>query len=117
MQKLLFAILRRLGANSFVQSVTYTTTEIDTGKILDAVMRNQADAERLYFKRAKYVVMGPREFAQFSSTSGKDLYPQFMQFSFDARLGYGQTVTVFGLECVVVPWIEGFFVMPDLQTQ
>jgi|ERR1051326_457519 hypothetical protein len=116
LQKLLFAILRRLRADSYDTKVNYTTVEVDTGKILDAVMQNACDAESLYFQRAKYIVMGPSDFARFTSEGPKSgLYADFMQFSFDARLGYGRTVTVFGLECVVVPWIEGFFVMPDLQ--
>lgn len=115
LQKLIFKVLGWLNANARDEKITYSTVEIDTGKILDAVIQNAGDAENLYFKRAKYIVMGPRDFARFASEAPKSGYPQFMQFSFDAPLGYGRTVTVFGFECVVVPWIEGFFVMPELQ--
>lgn len=112
LQRLLFWTLNKLKAYSYDTKVTYTTTEIDTSKILDALMQNQCNAEMLYHKRAKYVVMGPSEFSRFSGEM-RDHAP-FMQFNFDARVGFGRSMTTLGLECVVVPWIEGFFVMPEL---
>lgn len=111
LQKLLFKVLRKLKADSFDTAVTYKTVEVDTDKILSALMENQRDIELLYHKRAKYVVMGPSDFSRFS---GELEAHQFMRFNFNARIGLGRAITPMGLECVVVPWVEGFFVLPDL---
>lgn len=113
LQRRLFKILGKLKAYSYDQRVTYSTTEIDTTKILDAIMRNQHDVAMLMRGRAKYVVMGIDEFAEVSNDPA---VRDFMRFNFNANVSDGYYhQTMLGLECVVVPWIKGFFVLPDLE--
>jgi hypothetical protein len=91
--------------------VTYKTTEIDTSKILEALMKNTRDVQMLYYKRAKYVVMGIEAFAQMSN---EPHVHEMMRFNFNTRIGINRQFTALGLEVIVVPWIEGFFVLPEL---
>lgn len=114
LQKLLFKLLRKLGANSLNTSVSYKTVEIDTKSILNALMENQRDVMTLYNKRARYIVMGPRDYARFTNDPEcRDL----LYFGFSVPIGMGNRRTIMGMEVVIVPWIEGFFVMPDLQDE
>lgn len=111
LQRWLFKLLGKLGANSLNESVTYTKVEIDTSRILDALLENQRDVMMLYNKSARYVVMGPKDFARFC---GDPEYRDPLYFNFSAPIGMNGKRSILGLEVVIVPWIEGFFVLPDL---
>lgn len=112
LQKLLFKLLSKLGANSLDRSVAYKTTEIDTSSILTALMESQRDVTMLYNKRARYVIMGPRDFARFSN---EPEIRDMLRFHFTSQIGYNNTRAILGMEVVIVPWIDGFFVLPDLE--
>lgn len=112
LQRFLFKLLRWLKADSYDTSVTYTTVKIDPPNILDALMRNRVDVERLYNKRARYVVMGASDFQRFSTAPEIN---DMLRFNFMAPFGMNGQRTILGLDVVIVPWIEGFFVMPDLE--
>jgi hypothetical protein len=114
LQKLLFKVLRWLKADSYDTAIEYTTVEIDPSNIIDALMRNRVDVERLYNKRARYVVMGPRDFQRFSSAPEIN---SMLMFSFSTPIGMNGKQTILGLEVVIVPWIDGFFVLPDLESE
>jgi hypothetical protein len=114
LQRALFWILRKLKANALETSITYKTIEIDTTKIIDALMRNRVDVERLYNKRAKYVVMGPEAFREFNNAAE---VRYFMAFNFNTQIGMNRQITIMGMECIIVPRIEGFFVLPDLNEE
>lgn len=107
LQKLLFKVLRWLKADSYDTAIEYTTVQIDPSSIIDALMRNRVDVERLYNKRARYVVMGPGEFHRFCTGPETNSVMRL-------NIGIHGKRTMLGLEVVIVPWIEGFFVLPDL---
>lgn len=114
LQKLLFKALRWLKADSYDTHIEYKTVEIDPPSIIDALMLNRVDVERLYNRRAKYVVMGPSDFHRFCTAPEiKDM----LAFSFTVPIGMNGERTILGLEVVIVPWIEGFFVLPDLNEE
>lgn len=114
LQRLIFQVLRWLRANSLQTSVSYETVEIDTSNILNALMENQRDVEMLYNRRARYVVMGPRDLARLCD---QPEIRELMRFNFTSLIGINSRRTVLGLEVVVVPWVEGFFVLPDLEQE
>lgn len=114
LQKLLFKVLRWLKADSYDTTVEYTTVEIDQTSIIDALMRNRIDLERLYNKRARYVVMGPDDFRRFCTAPEIN---NMMMVNFTAPVGMNGKRTILGLEVVIVPWIDGFFVLPDLNEE
>jgi hypothetical protein len=111
----LFKILRKLKADSFDRQVTYKHTVVDTDDILAALVKNQREVMMLYNKRAKYVVMGPRQLSKLAIQS-----PELMQmtrFRFNTQIGLNRQILPMGLEVVIVPWIDGFFVMPELNDE
>lgn len=114
LQRLLFKVLRWLKANSYNTTVTYQTIEIDTQDIFTALMKNRYDVEALYNKRARYVIMGPNDFMRF--TKGAEAH-DMMRIHFSAALGTKMKPNILGLEVVIVPWIDGFFVLPDLEQE
>lgn len=114
LQRWLFKLLAKLGANSLEKSVTYKTVEIDTTRILEALFENQRNVMELYNKRARYVVIGRKDFTRFCSDPE---YRDPLYFNFSAPIGINNQRTILGLEVVVVPWIDGFFVLPDLNEE
>ena len=75
---------------------------------------NQRDVANLYNKRARYVVMGTRDLARLMETPE---IREALYFTFSSPIGINGKRTILGLEVVALPWIEGFFVLPDLQDE
>ena len=118
LQRILFAILRRLKAEQFDEYVTYDRVLIDTDKVVDIVRRNRANVmELLGSDKAKFVVMGSHQFDEaIHSTTSSGIHGP-TQFAFDAKLDIADRWRMYGLQVIVVPWIDGCFVLPDLKTK
>jgi hypothetical protein len=112
LQKRLFKLLRWMKADSFDKVIKYNTRTIDTSKIVEAIRFNKYDIERLYYKKARYVIMG---YDAFTALDGE--MREFLRFEAPIRMGMGNRSEIMGLEIIVVPWIEGFFVLPDLEKE
>lgn len=114
LQRQLFKILDRLRAYSYDTQVTYSTVEVDTSKIVEALMQHQSDVHMLMERRAKYLVIGVDAFAELSNDP---MIRNYMRFDFQTKIGYNNRYQMLGLECIVVPWIQGFFILPDLEAR
>lgn len=113
LQKILFAILKKLHAEAYEDRIKYSRVAVDTKDIAESICRNARDAELIWNQRAKYVVMGPCAFSQLAreGNSGN----QFLDFPITVQMGNGRIFRPLGLRIVVVPWIDGVFVMPELE--
>jgi hypothetical protein len=115
LQRWAFWLLDKLSARACDESITYSTVHVDGNDIIQAVMRNRADIERLYNKRAKYLVIGAEDLARLLNEPS---IRQMMRFRFPVQIGgFDGRCGILGLEVVVVPWLSGFFVMPDLEKE
>ena len=113
LQRLVFWFARKLKTEAWEDRVKYRTIVVDTKDITEAICRNAAQAELIWQQRAKYVVMGPRAFSQLTEQGHSA--GQFLRFPIRLQMGKGQIFRPLDLEIIVVPWIEGFFVMPELK--
>jgi hypothetical protein len=119
LQKVCFWLLKLLGAHAKFAQEHIKRVDIDLNKLVDALMRNRADVEMLYHKRAKYLVVGADKFEDL--VTSPEVQASYMMFEvplhFNARAGYnGRPMPQMfaGLQVVVVPWIDGMFVLPEL---
>lgn len=89
---------------------TIATIEADVGGILERLWAAQQNMDRVYFERARYVIVG--------HDAMRDLVRgdvnRVVSFDAEARLGGNQGMRVFGLKVVLVPWIEGVFLLPEI---
>lgn len=118
LQRACFWVLKKLGAFASFSEEHIQRVDIDLDKLVEAVMRNRADVEMLYRKRAKYLVVGADKFYELSVS----VQPHYMTFTvphqFNARVGYNNRPMpqmFAGLQVIVVPWIDGMFVLPELE--
>lgn len=87
----------------------YRTVRVEGASLLEKVRLNQHDLRMLWDQDGKYLIVGRK--------AAYDLLHEcddFMHFQVDVKLGLNRKTRVLGLEVVVVPWIEGLFVLPDL---
>lgn len=115
LQQILFWILRHLKAQFAVREDTYSRTEIDSRKVIDLLVEHCKNIQSLLgdHPTPKYAVMGNRQFRECidsARTGAPAKHPFQFHVSFPGRGG----MRVFGLEVIVVPWIDGCFILPDL---
>lgn len=89
------------------KSVTYHTTEIKIDKYLDVIKRHARNIENTTMMRPKYLLIGREDYYNMTGEVMKG-YP----FSVGP---YPETqLQIFGLQIIIVPWIDGMFCLPDL---
>lgn len=90
------------------------TIEIDTEKVLDAVRLSEREMYQVYSREARYLVIG-RDLA--SRLFGEMNARQYFTTPLSGCMGFDGQTTVFGLTLVVMPWIKGFCLLPELKEQ
>lgn len=92
----------------YERTVKYETTTLDLREIVSGVMEHQHNLMALNSGRAKYLIVG------------RDQYRGMMMSQEARNLGLfpmpigGTPPSFAGLEVVVVPYIDGAFILPDL---
>lgn len=124
LQRLCFWLLRKLGASEIADRETYERVLIDKPKVTDIILRQQQNVSGLLHGRGpKFVIIGPRDLDEAIHSSnileGVRVDRPF-QFTFNAKTNIRQpnasgAMTIYGLQVIVVPWMDGCVVLPDLQ--
>jgi hypothetical protein len=118
LQRLCFRVLDKLQAHAEFQEIKIMRTRLDLDKLVDALMRNKIDVERIYNKRAKYLVIGGDKWLALTNDTAHNLQMFTVPYDFNARVGFNSTPTpkmFAGLKVIVVPWVDGLFVLPELE--
>lgn len=92
----------------------YDVAELDTSRLMEMVSRNARNIRMLYNQEAKYIVVGYDKFLELVRVKSELMY---FSTDFTAHLNGIDGVRVMGLKLVVVPWVDGIFVLPDLEKQ
>jgi hypothetical protein len=117
-QRACFWVLRKLKAFARFGATEIRRTELDLDKLVEAVMRNRADVMLLYNKQAKYLVVGMDRWYELTGAGDRNYLTFEVPHSFHARIGYDNKPLpqlFAGLKVIVVPWIDGMFVLPELE--
>lgn len=123
LQRLLIRLWKKLGGRVRQDFVQYKYITVSLDDLVKAAMSNQANVMRIYNRESKYLIVGRTQFAliaqNYSRFDSLDSYLRFsIPFEYNARVGVDscpQPKMFAGLEVVVVPWIDGLFVLPDLE--
>lgn len=110
LQKLCFAILRKLGAFHQMEMVTIERHTIDSSSFVERLFKQKEGIHKFFNKRPKVLLIGAKDYAELMQSKEFN-----QQFSFQAQYFYGndRVVQIFGLEVKVIPWMSGVLVMPD----
>ena len=86
--------------------------EIDTIGLIDAILNQKRWLVSQFDLKSKYLIMGEEDFALLRKD--KEI-GEHLRFEMDVRFGTPEGVIMLGLKVVVVPWIKGMFVMPEIR--
>lgn len=118
LQKLCFKALRWLRASALLQEGEVRRVRLDLDDLVKAIMINQSDVEYIYHKRAKFLIVGHDKFKELAKCEEFDYHFFDIPSNYRANVGYDREPMPYlfrGLRVVVVPWIDGMFVLPDLE--
>lgn len=130
-QRLFLWIGRKLGIiyYGFDKVVKYKTQQIDLSDIKKAIAENKTNLLLMSQKRAKYVIVGRKQFEELHTQSANEIYQiqhlgthrfEWYQPNPYSERYYGGMAQPplkmsMDLQVIYVPYIDGCFVMPDFQ--
>jgi hypothetical protein len=106
-------LLNRLGGaylDMVPESYPVKTVEIDQRDIQTIIGQSQRAMRLLWNKQATTLIIGPEEFVRFK----RELPLEMFSFNAEWPLGNSGQFKMAGLRVVVVPWLSGWTLLPDL---
>ena len=91
-----------------VPTDTVTRVEVNHDKLLDMLKEQQIELCHLLDKRCDAIVLGQKQFYELT----KEVMEQDFQFRTTIPYAHGQSLMVLGMDVIVVPWIDGLFLLP-----
>jgi len=96
--------------NTFDDNVEapYTVVTLDTRKLMDMINDHAYDIRRRTGADPKYIIMGRDKYYQLTGEIAQRS-PRIIDLT-------TPTTSVMGMSLIVVPWIDGLFCLPDLDS-
>lgn len=110
LQKICFAILRKLGANSIGEVVKIERRVIDSDKFISAIYKQKAEIKELFNMCPKHLFIGAEDYSVLMREEIST-----MPFDFRATYAYNDEYNrqqIMGLNVKVIPWMRGILVVP-----
>lgn len=101
-----------LNAFEDIKTVGYETVTFDFTPLVDDIFRMIQAVESRGHK-AKYLIVGRK--AYFELTLKLKQQVDFNHFNFNIQSNRYGDLSPFGLVVVVVPWVDGWFILPELE--
>lgn len=105
LQKICFAILRKLDAHSIGETVEIERGVIDGDKLIAAIYEQKVEIQTLFNMLPKQLFIGTEDYAEMMREEIATT-----PFNFQARCGYNEHIM--GLSVKVIPWMRGILVVP-----
>jgi hypothetical protein len=110
LQKIAFWILAKLDCYHTEQSIQHKRIEINNYTFGPALLRQYEEFGRFVSERPSKIYMGPD---QLDELIGSTDFHNILRFTVPMIYGSRGHAEVLGMEVVVVPWLNGFFIPPD----
>jgi hypothetical protein len=116
LQRLCFWFLAKIGAYDMQAVVSYKRVDLNLDDVVRATLEHEQNIYTLTHRKGKYLVVGNKQWMELA----KQAADQFVMFPFPpnyrANIHPREHQNMFaGMKIVVVPWIDGLFVLPDLE--
>lgn len=105
----------------YEKTVSYDVAQLDMRRVIDEVAKHKANIEQITSRRAKYLIVGRDQMDKLRLEDmtlrhlGK--YPAYMGEQYADRNGTVHNRRFYyDLEVLFVPYIDGCFVLPDLES-
>ncbi len=113
LERACFWLIRKLGGEfeRRVPTIYYTELMLDLGKIADAILDSEDAIYRIWHKGLRYVLVGQQELLDL-----RKLEHSILRLDFAPNFkGKGDRASVLnGLHVILVPWMKGVVVLPDV---
>lgn len=114
LQKICFGILEKLKCEAQYPVTFPEPKMLEVDKIVDRILKCQEVLEQIYFQHPKYLLVGHDFFADLIDDEIGGMLVMDAQLHLWCN---GSPVLPIGLMLVLVPWMEGMLVMPELPTK
>lgn len=113
LQRLLFWILSKLDCEYQEQFSKVQYTQLDIGDVVERIMASNENVQRIYHQRPKYVVVGQDYYRDLMTNDSAPMYLRH-PVSADWLNKHSHNMQWQGFEIILVPWIEGLVILPEL---
>jgi len=124
MQKLCFWILRKIGAQAIEFDTKISRLDIQYKTLIEAINKQRAELFTQYALEGKYLLMGAQDYAELMvdptlinhmiSFSIPDAVYREERTANRSTFGVDTSYVIMNLNVVIVPWMKGMIVMPEL---
>jgi hypothetical protein len=126
LQNLAYKILKKFGKPYEIEVIKYSRYTLSVPSLIKAIEQSSNNLQMLMSRRAKYLIIGEDMYYKLTQEKRREEnisgYPIFgvnmiqpsSQSPFETNYDYRKREMLFGLTVVVVPWVDGLFVLPDL---
>lgn len=115
LQRICFWILKKIGANHYDTKVDIKRVEINLNELTDAVLRQAAEVYERENKKPAYLIIGRKQEMELTRQASNHLFMFHVPHTYRANVSSRHYENIFaGMKVVVVPWIDGIFVLPEL---
>jgi hypothetical protein len=110
-QKICFYLLRKIGAFSQDETISYTEIHFDEDEFIEKIFKIINNMECIFNKRPKRILIGRDDFNKLMNKN----YIMMQKIEFDTKYRYGNSsgYSIMGLHVEIIPWMEGILVMPE----
>lgn len=116
LQRFCLWILERIGSHYYQQIADYGRVEVNFDDIVGAVLKLEQSQYYLTGDRARYIIMGYDKYRELMQSSPVNMIQFQFPEDFRARVNPPEYRGVFaGMKIVVVPWIDGLFLLPEIK--
>lgn len=100
----------------YERTVSYQVAELDMRGAIDEMAKHAANMEMIQSNRAKYLIVGRDQMKRLDMQDWAIRNLGTRQIPFGVAYGDGtERRYLYGLEIILVPYIDGCFVLPDLE--
>lgn len=114
LQRILFWILARLNCQYDERFTSVKVSTLDIEDVIERVIQSRYMVERIYHERPKYLVLGRDYYVDLVKHQDSQMYMTY-QMPTDYHSRHISDPKLFaGLTLVLVPYMEGMVILPDL---
>jgi len=116
LQKICFWLLGKLEAYRQEESIAFTRHAIEPKKFLDALFNQRLELDAVYNLRAHTLLIGAQDYEELMCS--KEIY-QMLSFNASTEVRWGRygRGEIMGLKIVVIPWMKGTLLVPNLEAR
>ncbi len=114
LQRIIFKFLTWIKAFAIRKDLDYKEIQFDKKDLLEQLFMQKHIIHKMYYNEKPQFLIGKGEFFELINIT-RNKYPEFdipISISLQDEYGKNNAFNAFGVELIVIPWMEGMIILP-----